>query len=430
MRRGFHDVMRAQFFASIADNALFVATVALLRQNGAPDWQQAALVSVFAFFYVVLAPVAGALADRFPKGRVMLASNTMKIVGCGLMLFTPFPLLAYSVVGLGAACYGPAKYGIVTEMLPPSQLVKANGWIEGLTVISIILGLALGGALVGTKATLWLLDVGAFAHGSQITSLPKIAMVFVVGLYGLAALFNLRINATGVAMQPMPALNYLLRDFYYCNKTLWRDGLGQISLATTTLFWGVGGPLRYLVIAWGAVAFGLGISDATLLMGIVALGTAAGVLLASHKTTLVNATDVLPLGVAPGLIMIALVWVSSVWVALPFLFALGCIGGFMVVPMNALLQHRGAVLMSSGRSIAVQNLNEQLGILAFGTFSSALTASGMSVLVVLAMLGSVVAVCMALIFYKHRLNQLTSQTQSVEPPRLPSLLNAPHPEKQ
>ena len=225
MQRGFYDVMRAQFFASIADNALFVATVALLRHNGAPDWQQAALVSVFAFFYVVLAPVAGALADRFPKGRVMLASNTMKIAGCALMLLTPFPLLAYSVVGLGAACYGPAKYGIVTEMLPPTQLVKANGWIEGLTVISIILGLVLGGALVGTKAALWLFDFTPFPTSLAVTSLPQIAIAIVMGLYGVASLFNLRIAATGVAMQPMPALNNLLTDFVDCNKTLWRDKL-------------------------------------------------------------------------------------------------------------------------------------------------------------------------------------------------------------
>ncbi len=407
MQRGFHDVMRAQFFASIADNALFVATIALLRENGAPDWQQAAVVSVFAFFYVVLAPVAGALADRFPKGRVMLASNTVKIVGCTLMLLTPFPLLAYSIVGLGAACYGPAKYGIVTELLPSAQLVKANGWIEGLTVISIILGLALGGALVGTTAARWLPNRNLVLSGLQIALLPQTAIVFVLGLYGLAALFNMPITATGVAMQPMPALHNLLWDCYRCNRILWHDKLGQISLATTTLFWGVGGPLRYLVIAWGAVALGYGISDATLLMGIVALGTAVGVLIASCKTTLDTAVDVLPLGVALGLVMIAMVWVSSVWVALPFLFVLGCIGGFMVVPMNALLQHRGATLMSSGRSIAVQNLNEQLGILAFGALSSALIASGMSVLVVLAMLGCVVAVCMTLIFLKHRLNQRT-----------------------
>jgi len=408
MQRGFYDVMRAQFFASIADNALFVATVALLRQNGSPDWQQAALVSVFAFFCVVLAPVAGALADRFLKGGVMLASNTIKIVGCALMMFTLFPLLAYSIVGLGAACYGPAKYGILTEMLPPSQLVKANGWIEGLTVISIILGLALGGALVRTAATRWLLDLSLVSLRLPITLAAELAVVFVVGLYVLASLFNLRIHQTGVAMQPMPALKNLLWDCYRCNRILWRDRLGQISLSTTTLFWGVGGPLRYLVIAWGAVALGYGISDAAVLMGIVALGTAVGVLIASYKTTLASATDVLPLGVALGLIMVALVWVASVWVALQLLFALGLVGGYMVVPMNALLQHRGAVLMSSGRSIAVQNLNAQMGILTLGELSSVLTASGISILKVLVILGLFVASCMALIYCKHRANQRMS----------------------
>ena len=158
MKRGFYTIMAAQFFSSLADNALFVAAVELIRADGGPEWQRAALVPMFALFYVVLAPWVGAFADSRPKGWVMFVSNAIKIVGCLAMLFGGHPLLAYAIVGLGAAAYSPAKYGILTELLPPSQLVKANGWIEGLTIASIILGVLLGGQLVGPRLAPWLLS--------------------------------------------------------------------------------------------------------------------------------------------------------------------------------------------------------------------------------------------------------------------------------
>jgi len=166
MKRGFYTIMSAQFFSSLADNALFVTAVELLRTGGAPEWQSAALVPMFALFYVVLAPFVGAFADALPKGRVMFISNAIKVVGCLLMLFGHHPLLAYAVVGLGAAAYSPAKYGILTELLPASQLVKANGWIEGLTITSIILGVLLGGQLVGPAISTHLLALNLVAmHG-------------------------------------------------------------------------------------------------------------------------------------------------------------------------------------------------------------------------------------------------------------------------
>ena len=159
MKRGFYTIMSAQFFSSLADNALFVAAVELLRTGGAPEWQRAALVPMFALFYVILAPFVGAFADALPKGRVMFFSNAIKVVGCLMMLFGHHPLMAYAVVGLGAAAYSPAKYGILTELLPASQLVKANGWIEGLTITSIILGVLLGGQLVGPVLSGYLLSL-------------------------------------------------------------------------------------------------------------------------------------------------------------------------------------------------------------------------------------------------------------------------------
>jgi len=175
MKRGFYTIMSAQFFSSLADNALFVAAVELLRTEGAPEWQRAALVPMFALFYVVLAPFVGAFADALPKGKVMFVSNAIKVVGCLMMLFGSHPLIAYAVVGLGAAAYSPAKYGILTELLPASQLVKANGWIEGLTIASIILGVLFGGQLVGQHLSGMLLGIDLLIASQTTTSADALA---------------------------------------------------------------------------------------------------------------------------------------------------------------------------------------------------------------------------------------------------------------
>jgi MFS transporter, LPLT family, lysophospholipid transporter len=367
VKRGFYTIMSAQFFSSLADNALFVAAVELLRANGQPEWQRAALVPMFALFYVLLAPFVGAFADSQPKGKVMLISNGIKIIGCLMMLFGVHPLLAYAVVGLGAAAYSPAKYGILTELLPSSQLVKANGWIEGLTIGSIILGVLLGGQLVGLTIAQLLLSVDFPAITTSVDTPPEAAICVLIFVYLLAAWFNNRIPLTGAAMRAMPkSLLTLLPDFWSCNTALWRDKLGQISLATTTLFWGVSGNLRYIVLAWSAAALGYSTTQASSLVGVVAIGTAIGAVVASMRMRLEHAPKLMPLGIAMGLLMIVLNFITNVWFAAPFLILLGAIGGFLVVPMNALLQHRGHNLMGAGRSIAVQNFNEQACILSLG----------------------------------------------------------------
>ncbi len=359
--------MSAQFFSSLADNALFVAAVELLRDNDAAEWQRAALVPMFALFYVLLAPFVGAFADSQPKGRVMLFSNTIKVIGCLMMLFGSHPLIAYGVVGLGASAYSPAKYGILTELLPSSQLVKANGWIEGLTIASIILGVLLGGQLVGHSVSHLLLSFDFPIIDTGVDSAPEAAIAVLIFVYLLAAWFNTRIPLTGAQMRPMPRnLMTLLPDFWSCNLALWRDKLGQISLATTTLFWGVSGNLRYIVLAWSAAALGYSTTQASSLVGVVAIGTALGAVAASMKMRLEHAPRLMPLGISMGLLMVALNFINNVWVAAPFLIFLGAIGGFLVVPMNALLQHRGHNLMGAGRSIAVQNFNEQACILSLG----------------------------------------------------------------
>lgn len=404
MKRGFYTIMAAQFFSSLADNALFVTAVELLRSAGAGEAQQAALVPMFALFYVVLAPFVGAFADALPKGKVMLMSNAIKVLGCLMMFGDIHPLLAYAVVGLGAAAYSPAKYGILTELLPSSQLVRANGWIEGLTIASIILGVLLGGQLVGPYVSSYLLSLGL----PGVHTPAQAALVVLVLVYGLAALFNLGIPRTDAKLVPFwhaspegqgsaGGVRALLVDFWRCNGRLWRDKLGQISLSTTTLFWGVSGNLRYIVLAWAAVALGYSTTQASALVGVVALGTAAGAVLAAARMRLQHATRAIPVGIAMGLLVLCMNFIHHLWIAIPFLIVLGGLGGYLVVPMNALLQHRGHCLMGAGRSIAVQNFNEQLAILGLGGLYSLGAALGLSAYGAITAFGLLVAISMWLI---------------------------------
>ena len=405
MKKGFYTIMSAQFFSSLADNALLVAAIELLKSNHAPAWQIPALGPMFALFYVLLAPFVGAFADAVPKGRVMFVSNTIKVVGCLLMLFGGHPLLAYAIVGLGAAAYSPAKYGILTELLPASQLVKANGWVEGLTIASIILGIVLGGQLVGRSLSAVLLSFDMPFIDTSIDTAPEAAIATMIGVYILAAIFNLYIPRTEAPLQPISRNPMVLvRDFSSCNARLWGDKLGQISLATTTMFWGVGGNLRIIVFPWAAAALGYSTTQASSLAGVVSIGVAVGAVWASMRMRLDKATSVIPLGIAMGVLVIGLNVIRDVWVAIPFLMLLGLAGGFLVVPMNALLQHRGHNLMGAGRSIAVQNFNEQACILGLGAFYTGMTKLGLSAFTAIAIFGSVVAGVMWLIRRWHASN--------------------------
>jgi MFS family permease len=405
MGKGFYTIMAAQFCSSLADNALFVVAVELLKSSGAAEWQRAALVPMFALFYVILAPFVGAFADSLPKGRVMYFSNIIKILGCCLM-FTPLhPLLAFAVVGLGAAAYSPAKYGILTELLPASKLVKANGWIEGLTILSIILGVVLGGQLVGHRVSDMLLSIDLPYFDTGIDTPAEAAIIVLLFVYALAAWFNTGIPRTTAALMPMPKnLLALVPDFFACNKKLWNDKLGQISLATTTLFWGVSGNLRYIVLAWAAAALNYSTTDATNLVAVVAIGTALGAVYASMRMRLDEAPKVMNLAILMGVLIVCMVGINNVWVAAPFLIVLGAIGGFLVVPMNALLQHRGHNLMGAGRSIAVQNFNEQACILVLGFAYAYSTEKGASAFVAIAGFGILIAGIMYLIKRWHQSN--------------------------
>jgi len=406
MKPGFYTIMAAQFFSSLADNALLIAAIALLRELHEPAWMTPALKQSFVVSYVVLAPLVGAFADSMAKGKVMLITNAIKVVGCSFMLFDLHPLAAYAVVGLGAAAYSPAKYGILTELLPPHQLVIANGWIEGTTVGSIILGVLLGGALISPKISTMLLSFDMPMFDTPVDTPPDAAISVIMALYLIAAIFNWFIPDTGVDHR-VPSKNpfFLIREFSHCVALLWKDRLGQISLATTTLFWGAGATLQFIVIDWASRALGLNLSQASMLQGVVAVGIAIGAVLAARFVTLRGAVRVLPIGALMGVVVMVMTFVHNMALAMVLMVAIGACAGFFVVPMNALLQHRGHVLMGAGHSIAVQNFNENVGILVMVGLYALMVRSGVSVNAAIVLFGVFVASTMLLVVWRHRHNQ-------------------------
>jgi MFS family permease len=406
MKPGFYTIMAAQFFSSLADNALLIAAIALLIELSAPEWMKPLLKLFFTVSYVVLAPFVGAFADSMPKGKVMFITNTIKIAGCGLLFFAIHPLLAYAVVGLGAAAYSPAKYGILTELLPPERLVAANGWIEGTTVSSIILGTMVGGALISPAISSWLLSFDFPGFDFAIDSPAESAILVIGVIYGIAALFNLRIPDTGARYERQHTNPIkLLADFWHCNTTLWRDKLGQISLAVTTLFWGAGATLQFIVLHWARDQLGMQLDKAAILQGIVALGIAGGAILAARFVPLKQTPSVLKLGVIMGLVVPAMTLVSSMGASIPLLVIIGGLAGYFVVPMNALLQHRGHVLLSAGHSIAVQNFNENLNILVMLGLYALLIKVELHVNTIIIIFGLFVAGTMALVIRRYRHNR-------------------------
>jgi LPLT family lysophospholipid transporter-like MFS transporter len=388
LNSGFYIIMAAQFFSSLADNALLVAAIALLMQAEAPTWLTPYLKFFFVVSYVVLAPYVGAFADRLPKGHVMFMANTIKILGCFTMLTGVDPLLSYAIVGLGAAAYSPAKYGILTEYLPHRKLVIANGWIEGLTVASIILGTVLGGVLVHARVSGMLLGLNV----PYLETTAQAAIAVIVVVYAIAALFNLQIPRTGVSLKPLPKHPLAtLKDFSHCVAHLWKDRLGQISLAVTTLFWGAGATLQFIVLEWARAALGFDLSRAAILQGVTALGIAVGAVIASAWVALDRSVRVIPLGILMGLVVIAMIFVKQVSVAMVLMVLIGGLAGFFVVPMNALLQHRGHHLVGAGRSIAVQNFNENAAILVMIALYSLLLNVGVSIYSIIVVFGLFVA---------------------------------------
>lgn len=419
MTKGFYSIMLAQFLSSLADNALLIAAIALLATLNEPEWMTPLLKLFFVVSYVLFAAWVGIFADTMPKGRVMFITNAVKTLGCCIMLFGTHPLLAYGIVGLGAAAYSPAKYGILTELLPSEKLVKANGWIEGLTVASIILGTGLGGFLISPMIDHFVTQEHLFG----VHNAAQAAIAVMILVYAAAAAVNLLIPDTG-ARYPKQDFRpvHTLINFGKSCSLLWKDKLGQISLSVTTLFWGAGATLQFLVLAWADTALGLDLSKAAILQGVVAIGIAIGAVLAASFVSLRKSIDVLPIGVGMGFSVAVMSFYKGAWipggfdfigihfsysviVACVMLVLVGMMAGFFVVPMNALLQHRGHVLMSAGRSIAVQNFNENSSILVMLALYSLLIKAGLGTVTIMVLFGCFVGISMLAVIFKHRHNQ-------------------------
>lgn len=411
-------VLGAQFFSSLADNALLIAAIALLTSLNAPDWMTPLLRLVFVLSYILLASWVGVLADMWPKGRVMFVTNLIKIGGCLLLLFGSHPLLAYGVVGAGAAAYSPAKYGILAEMLPPQKLVAANGWMEGLTVISIILGIVLGGILVDPAVGKTLIGFMHMTVTGQ-TTLADAAIVVVTLVYGVAALINLKICNTG-AKYPNARFNALgnVITFAKTCKTIFTDTFCVSSLLVTTLFWGTGAVLQFLVLRWADERLGLPLSQASMLQAVVSVGIAFGAVLAARLVPIHRAFHVLWTGVAMGLSVAAMSFYSSslvpgsvtilhetvrtsVLVACLMMIVVGTLAGLFLVPMNAVFQRRGQLLLSSGQAVAVQNLSENTMILTMLGIYALLVKVQLSVQTAMLAFGFFLTAAMTAILY-HR----------------------------
>lgn len=401
--RGFYTILAAQFFSALGDNALLFAAIALLKDLDAPAWQTPALQQFFVVSFILLAPFVGPFSDALPKGRVMLISNGIKMLGCAAMLLGVHPLLAYGFAGFGAAMYSPAKYGILTEYLPPHRLIWANAWMEGLTVAAVILGAVVGGFLIGhTLESTIVSHLNAMEFNAGIDTAAEFAVLVIFAVYGLAMVFNLYIPKLPIEHKlEGRSLKFFLAEFWDCFKQLWQDPLGQVSLAVTSLFWGAGTTLRFIILAWAAVALQMDLEKATQLTAVVAIGLALGSVAAAKAVPLEHAVKVLPMGIVMGLAVVCMVFVTHVWVAVLMLLLIGALAGSFVIPMNALLQHRGHQMMGSGHSIALQNFNENLCILLMLGAYALMVDAALPIHAIVVIVGLFVSATMAWLLKKH-----------------------------
>jgi len=380
MPKGFFYLISAQFASGLADNALLILGIALLSEQGYPGWWAPLLKFSFTLSYVFLAPLMGPLADAFSKARLMSSMNALKVIGIALIFTNIHPMVAFAVVGMAASAYAPAKYGLVTETVPAFQLVKANGWLEVTVVMSVILGTACGGLLVASGNFEWMklfnhalietfrLPVQT-QYAAPLLSLTVIYLVAAILNYGIP---HVNVQYVQQSMRPVA----LFKNFFESNQILWKDPVGQISLAVTTLFWGIGAVVQFAVLLWAKEMLNMPLEKSSLLQAIVAIGVIFGAGLAGRWVALHHANRVLPLGLWLGISLPLLAFSSSLWTAIPLMLMTGFAGGLLMVPMNALLQSRGYALLTAGRSIAVQGFNENASVMIMlGIYSSLLALS-------------------------------------------------------
>ncbi len=399
MPKGFFYLVSAQFASGLADHALLILGIAFLSEQGYPGWWAPLLKFSFTLSYVLLAPVLGPLSDAVSKPRLMAAMNGLKLIGVAFFFSGLHPVLAFALVGLAASAYAPAKYGLVTETVTPAQLVRANGWLEVSVVLAVILGTACGGLLISVRQweAMVMLNDGlcAVLHLPVQTQLAS-PLLLVILIYALAAALNWGIpHSHAVYAQRSIHPVALCRDFWHSNTLLWRDPMGRISLSVTTLFWGVGAVIQFAVLAWAQQIMHLPLEKGAFLQAIVAVGVIVGAGWAGHKISLPSAPKVLPLGIALGLLLPAIAFTHSLYWAVPLMIVVGVVGGVLMVPMNALLQHRGFELLTAGRSIAVQGFNENASVLLLLGLYSALLALHMPLVWVMTLLGVSMALGMA-----------------------------------
>ncbi|CDG16899.1 lysophospholipid transporter LplT [Xenorhabdus doucetiae] len=364
LSRGMKAVLLSQFLSAFADNALFFAILAQLKVESYPEWSLPALQIVFVLTYIVLAPFVGQVADRFSKGRVMLFSNIIKLLGAISICIDMNPFLGYTLVGIGAAAYSPAKYGILGELTDGRRLVKANGMMEASTIAAILIGSVVGG---------FLSDI------SLVLALGLCAL-----LYGVAVVANFYIPRLAAAREGKGwNPKKMLLDFMTVCASLWRNQETRFSLVGTGLFWGAGITLRFLLVAWVPVVLGIdGNTTPTLMNAVVAIGIIVGAGMAARFITLKTVRRCMPAGILIGIMVIFFVTQQSIVFSYLILIVLGVFGGLFVVPLNALLQEHGKQAMGAGKAVAVQNLGENSAMLVMLGLYSVSIMLGASVIAV------------------------------------------------
>jgi len=414
MPKGFFYLISAQFASGLADNALLILGIAFLHEQGYPGWWAPLLKFSFTLSYVFLAPLMGPLADAFPKAKLMACMNALKVVGVAFIFTSFHPVLAFAIAGMAASAYAPAKYGLVTETVPAEQLVEANGWLEVTVVMAVILGTACGGLLVASKSFVWMSTLNlSFIEllGLGLETQFAGPLLSLIVIYSIAGLLNFGIPSLNIryvqeSMRPLA----LFKNFIQSNRILWQDPVGKLSLAVTTLFWGIGAVVQFAVLLWAKEALNMPLEQASLLQAVVAFGVIFGAGMAGHYVALQNAYKVLPLGLWLGLSLPALAFSTSLWIAIPLMLITGFAGGMLMVPMNALLQNRGYTLLTAGRSIAVQGFNENASVMVMLGVYSGLLALELPLQWVMVMMGSVMT--LGMIYLMRMASQKTDSTCS------------------
>jgi MFS family permease len=414
MPKGFFYLISAQFASGLADNALLILGIAFLSEQGYPGWWAPLLKFSFTLSYVFLAPLMGPLADAFSKAKLMACMNALKVVGVAFIFTSFHPVLAFAIAGMAASAYAPAKYGLVTETVPAEQLVKANGWLEVTVVMSVILGTACGGLLVASKSFAWMSTLNlSFIEllGLSLETQYAGPLLSLIVIYSIAGLLNFGIPSVNIryvqqSMKPIA----LFKNFIQSNRILWQDPVGKLSLAVTTLFWGIGAVVQFAVLLWAKEALNIPLEQASLLQAVVAFGVIFGAGMAGHYVALQNAYKVLPLGLWLGLSLPALAFSTSLWIAIPLMLITGFAGGMLMVPMNAMLQNRGYTLLTAGRSIAVQGFNENASVMVMLGMYSGLLALELPLQWVMVIMGSVMT--LGMIYLMRMASQKTDSTCS------------------